>query len=92
MVTVSRQLGHARPSITLDVYSHEFATVHDRDSIEAKLAGAFSGILAAESDKTLTNEGSEHSEPSSNKAETAWLSDGSDGTRTRDLRRDRPAF
>ena len=25
VVTVSRQMGHARPSITLDVYSHEFA-------------------------------------------------------------------
>jgi hypothetical protein len=24
VVRVSRQLGHARPSITLDVYSHEF--------------------------------------------------------------------
>jgi integrase len=46
VVTVSRQMGHARPSITLDVYSHEFASVQHRDSIEAKPTGAFSGILA----------------------------------------------
>jgi integrase len=45
VVTVSRQMGHARPSITLDVYSHEFAAVQHRESVEAKLTDAFSGIL-----------------------------------------------
>jgi integrase len=47
VVTVSRQMGHARPSITLDVYSHEFAAVQHRDSIAARLTEAFSGILGA---------------------------------------------
>ena len=47
VVTVSRQMGHARPSITLDVYSHEFAAVQHRETIAAKLTGAFSGILSA---------------------------------------------
>jgi integrase len=45
VVTVSRQMGHARPSITLDVYSHEFALVQHRESVEAKLNDAFGGIL-----------------------------------------------
>ena len=45
VVTVSRQMGHARPSITLDIYSHEFAAVQHRDSIALKLADAFGGIL-----------------------------------------------
>jgi integrase len=47
VVTVSRQMGHARPSITLDVYSHEFAAVQHRDSIASRLTDAFGGILDA---------------------------------------------
>ena len=50
VVTVSRQMGHARPSITLDVYSHEFAAVQHRDTIALQLTNAFSGILAASDD------------------------------------------
>ena len=45
VVTVARQMGHARPSITLDVYSHEFAAVQHRESVVAKLSDAFGGIL-----------------------------------------------
>jgi integrase len=45
VVTVSRQMGHARPSITLDVYSHDFAVVQHQESIAGKLEGAFGGIL-----------------------------------------------
>ena len=37
VVTVSRQMGHARPSITLDVYSHEFAAVQHRHTIALQL-------------------------------------------------------
>jgi integrase len=47
VVTVSRQMGHARPSITLDAYSHEFAAVQHRETIEARLTGAFGGILVS---------------------------------------------
>jgi integrase len=47
VVTVSRQMGHARPSISLDVYSHEFAAVQHRENIEARLMAAFGGILSA---------------------------------------------
>ncbi len=45
VVTVSRQMGHARPSIRLDIYSHEFAAVQHRDSVASKLTDAFGGIL-----------------------------------------------
>jgi hypothetical protein len=38
-------MGHARPSITLDIYSHEFAAVRHRDSVASKLTDAFGGIL-----------------------------------------------
>jgi integrase len=47
VVTVSRQMGHARPSVTLDVYSHEFAAVQHRASIQSRLSDAFGGILTA---------------------------------------------
>ena len=39
-------MGHARPSITLDIYSHEFAVVQHRDNVASKLADAFGGIMA----------------------------------------------
>jgi integrase len=45
VVTVSTQMGHARPSITLDIYSHEFAAVQHHDSIETRLTEAFGGII-----------------------------------------------
>jgi len=45
VVRISRQLGHARPSITLDVYSHEFEEVAHADDVSAKLTAAFGGVL-----------------------------------------------
>ena len=41
--SVSRQLGHARASITLDVYAGEFAKVQQHDALRSKLAAAFGG-------------------------------------------------
>jgi len=49
-VRASRQLGHARPSITLDIYAHDFEDARGRDDIADKLSAAFSGLLAVESD------------------------------------------
>src|SRR5207248_2476256 len=40
IVRVSRQLGHARPSITLDLYSHEFEQAQHGDSVSEKIATA----------------------------------------------------
>jgi integrase len=43
-VRASRQLGHARPSITLDIYAHEFDQARGHDDICEKLTAAFGGI------------------------------------------------
>ncbi len=45
VVRVSRQLGHARPSVTLDVYAHEFEQAQHAGDVAAKLTAAFGGIL-----------------------------------------------
>lgn len=50
-VRASGQLGHARPSVTLDIYAHEFEEAHGRDDISDKLSAAFGGLLAVESDQ-----------------------------------------
>jgi integrase len=46
VVRVSRQLGHARPSVTLDVYAHEFEQAQHADDVSEKLTAAFGGILS----------------------------------------------
>jgi hypothetical protein len=45
VVRVSRQLGHSRPSVTLDVYSHDFEQAHHSDAVGEKLTAALGGIL-----------------------------------------------
>jgi integrase len=45
VVRISRQLGHARPSITLDVYAHEFEQAQHEDDVGTKLTAAFGGII-----------------------------------------------
>lgn len=45
VVSVSGQLGHARASITLDIYSHEFEKVRNGAVLRQQLALAFGGIV-----------------------------------------------
>jgi integrase len=45
IVRVSRQLGHARPSITLDIYAREFEQAQHGDDVAAKVTATFGGIL-----------------------------------------------
>ena len=40
-VRASRQLGHARPSITLDIYAHEFEHVRGLDDVRDSIDAAF---------------------------------------------------
>jgi integrase len=40
-VRAARQMGHARPSITLDIYPHEFEEARGRDDIAHRLNAAF---------------------------------------------------
>jgi len=45
VVQVQRQAGHAKPSITLDLYAHEFEKAKRAQDVRAKIAA--SGISAA---------------------------------------------
>jgi integrase len=45
-VGVQRQLGHARPSITMDLYAHEFETARRREQVGERLATALGGLIA----------------------------------------------
>ena len=40
-VRASRQLGHARPSITLDIYAHEFDHARGLDDVRDSIDAAF---------------------------------------------------
>ena len=48
-VGVQRQMGHARPSITMDLYVHEFETARRREQVSEHLAVALGGMIATES-------------------------------------------
>jgi integrase len=45
-VGVQRQLGHARPSITMDLYVHEFETARRREQVSERLASALGGLTS----------------------------------------------
>ena len=47
-VGVQRQMGHARPSITMDLYVHEFETARRREQVSGHLAAALGGLIATE--------------------------------------------
>jgi len=47
-VGVQRQLGHARPSITMDLYVHEFETARRREQVSDHLTAALGGLIATE--------------------------------------------
>jgi integrase len=46
VVRVSRQMGHSRPSVTLDCYAHVIEKVQHSDVIDAGLRSAFGGVLS----------------------------------------------
>jgi integrase-like protein len=48
-VGVQRQMGHVRPSITMDLYVHEFETARRREQVSDRLTAALGGLV--ESDK-----------------------------------------
>jgi integrase len=45
VVRVSRQMGHSRPSVTLDIYAKEFEQAGHADAVAEKLNEAFGGII-----------------------------------------------
>ena len=50
-VGVQRQMGHARPSITMDLYVHEFETARRREQVSDRLVAALGGVIPARSDQ-----------------------------------------
>ncbi len=44
-VGVQRQMGHARPSITMDLYVHEFETARRREQVGEHLVAALGGLV-----------------------------------------------
>ena len=50
-VGVQRQMGHARPSITMDLYVHEFETARRREQVSDRLVAALGGVIPDESDQ-----------------------------------------
>jgi hypothetical protein len=54
VVQVSRILGHASVSTTLDVYAHFFDEARHAADIHVRMAGsAFAGLLTSEDDRTV---------------------------------------
>lgn len=45
VVQVQRQAGHAKPSVTLDLYSHEFERAKRSDDVRAKIAETGIGAM-----------------------------------------------
>lgn len=50
VVQVQRQAGHARPSITLDIYSHEFERTKRSEDVRAKIAATGIGAVLGRGD------------------------------------------
>jgi integrase len=57
VVRVSRQLGHARPSVTLDVYAHEVEVAQHQDDTSAKVSAALGGLTVVDAAAVLKREG-----------------------------------
>ena len=47
-VGVQRQMGHARPSITMYLYVHEFETARRREQVSDHLTAALGGLIVTE--------------------------------------------
>lgn len=55
VVAVSRQLGHASPSITLNVYAHLFDQARHADRMRSEIERSFGGILAAADESVVVS-------------------------------------
>lgn len=94
---VSERLGHADQNITLSIYSHALpADIHAATKVWSDaMADVISTSLKPSIPKTLANtSAARHRKPAGvdSKREKRRIVGGDDGARTRDLRRDRPAF
>jgi integrase len=77
------QMGHSSIRVTLDLYGHLFPDAN---------RGVLASLDALTAPSTPHRANAAKTTPKGKVPVTRDLEDGSDGTRTRDLRRDRPAF
>jgi hypothetical protein len=87
--TVAQRLGHANANVTLSIYAHaleadELAAAKIWDDALARVIEAHRGELNINLGKSR--------KPDQNIGQVIDKCGGDDGARTRDLRRDRPAF
>ena len=77
------QMGHSSIRVTLDLYGHLFPDAN---------RGVLANLDAITAPSTPHRANAPHATPIEKAPASRDFQDGSDGTRTRDLRRDRPAF
>src|SRR5215218_774360 len=77
------QMGHSSIRVTLDLYGHLFPDAN---------RGVFDAFDALTAPSTPHRKSDPNGAPNEKVPASGDFEDGSDGTRTRDLRRDRPAF
>jgi len=77
------QMGHSSIRVTLDLYGHLFPDAN---------RGVLDSLDAITAPSTPHRKGAPENTPNEKVPASGDFRDGSDGTRTRDLRRDRPAF
>jgi integrase len=77
------QMGHSSIRVTLDLYGHLFPDAN---------RGVLDALDALTAPSTPHRRNAPKSTPNEKVPASGYFEDGSDGTRTRDLRRDRPAF
>jgi len=96
IATVAKRLGHASPNITLSIYAHSL----EADELAAAKIwdDAMTEVIAEnkrrppERERMLANVSAAKHRKESNQWKQRKRNGGDDGARTRDLRRDRPAF
>ena len=77
------QMGHSSIRVTLDLYGHLFPDAN---------RGVLAALDALTTPSTPHRANAPHTTPKGKVPASRDFENGSDGTRTRDLRRDRPAF
>jgi hypothetical protein len=77
------QMGHSSIRVTLDLYGHLFPDAN---------RGVLDNLDALTAPSTPHRKSAPTNAPKEKVPASGDFEDGSDGTRTRDLRRDRPAF
>ena len=85
---MSKRLGHANPTITMSIYAHEL----EADELVAAKSPKIQDDSMRQPERMLANVSAEGAKKLEGIEKEKTEIGGDDGARTRDLRRDRPAF